>query len=282
MVRMIESVSKRAFSGSSGTYNVHALELAAARERKLKGLNVTVKFLDDTEHVFHVEKRAKGAVLLEQVYQHLELVEKDYFGLQYSDDGSSINSRSPEWMRWLDPSKSIKKQLGNCQCSLYFRVKFYVSDPSKLQEEYTRYQFYLQLRRDILEERLHLPPSTAILLASYTVQSELGDYQPEEHGPNYLSNMQLVPGQTEEIERKISELHKLHKGQLPADAEFNFLDHAKKIEMYGVELHKAKDNANKELQLGVTHIGLVVFQNNIRINVFSWSKIMKIDRKSVV
>lgn len=98
MVRMIESVSKRAFSGSSGTYNVHALELAAARERKLKGLNVTVRFLDDTEHVFHVEKRAKGAVLLEQVYQHLELVEKDYFGLQYSDEGGSINIRSSEWM----------------------------------------------------------------------------------------------------------------------------------------------------------------------------------------
>lgn len=95
---MIESVSKRAFSGSSGTYNVHALELAAARERKLKGLNVTVRFLDDTEHVFHVEKRAKGAVLLEQVYQHLELVEKDYFGLQYSDEGGSINIRSSEWM----------------------------------------------------------------------------------------------------------------------------------------------------------------------------------------
>ncbi|KAJ8923374.1 hypothetical protein NQ315_001932 [Exocentrus adspersus] len=279
MVRMIESVSKRAFSGSSGTYNVQALELAAARERKLKGLNVTVRFLDDTEHVFHVEKRAKGAVLLEQVYQHLELVEKDYFGLQYSDDRCSPNNSSPEWMRWLDPSKSIKKQLGNCQYPLYFRVKFYVSDPSKLQEEYTRYQFYLQLRRDILEERFHLPTSTAILLASYTVQSELGDYQPEEHGPNYLSNLQLVPGQTEDIEKKISELHKLHKGQLPADAEFNFLDHAKKIEMYGVELHKAKDNTNKELQLGVTHIGLVVFQNNIRINVFSWSKIMKISFK---
>ncbi|KAJ8951573.1 hypothetical protein NQ318_020450 [Aromia moschata] len=274
MVRMIESVSKRAFSGSSGTYNVHALELAAARERKLKGLNVTVRFLDDTEHVFHIEKRAKGVVLLEQVYQHLELVEKDYFGLQYSDDGSSPNSRSPEWMRWLDPSKSIKKQLGNCQYPLYFRVKFYVSDPSKLQEEYTRYQFYLQLRRDILEGRLYLPPSTAILLAT-----ELGDYQPEEHGPNYLSNLQLVPDQTEEMERKITELHKLHKGQLPADAEFNFLDHAKRIEMYGVELHKAKDNTNRDIQLGVTHLGLVVFQNNIRINVFSWSKIMKISFK---
>lgn len=276
---MIESVSKRAFSGSSGTYNVHALELAAARVRKLKGLTVTVKFLDDTEREFLVEKRAKGSDLLDQVYQHLELVEKDYFGLQYCPDGS-INPKRPEFNRWLDPSKTIKKQLGqNCQYPLYFRVKFYVSDPSKLQEEYTRYQFYLQLRRDILEERLHLPPSTAILLASYTVQSELGDYQPEEHGPNYLSHLQLIPNQTEEMEKKIAELHKLHKGQLPADAEFNFLDHAKRIDMYGVELHKAKDNANKDIELGVTHIGLVVFQNNIKINTFSWSKIMKISFK---
>lgn len=95
---MIESVSKRAFSGSSGTYNVHALELAAARERKLKVLNVTVRFLDDTEHVFRVEKRAKGGVLLEQVYQHLELVEKDYFGLQYSEEGSQPSERCLEWM----------------------------------------------------------------------------------------------------------------------------------------------------------------------------------------
>lgn len=95
---MIENVSKRAFSGSSGTYNVHALELAAARVRKLKGLAVAVLFLDDTEHRFAVDKRAKGAALLEQVYQHLELVEKDYFGLQYSGNGCSPSSNKPEFM----------------------------------------------------------------------------------------------------------------------------------------------------------------------------------------
>ncbi|XP_044253783.1 tyrosine-protein phosphatase non-receptor type 4 [Tribolium madens] len=277
---IVESVSKRTFSGSSGTYNVQALELAAARERsKLKGFNITVRFLDDTEHEFHVGKRCKGSVIMDQVYQHLELVEKDYFGLQYSENGCAPNVNKPELMRWLDPSKPIKKQLNHCQYPLYFRVKFYVSDPSKLQEEYTRYQFCLQIRRDILEGRLVLAPSTAILLASYTVQAELGDYQPEEHGPNYLSTMQLIPGQCEEMERKIAELHKLHKGQSPAQAEFNFLDHAKRIEMYGVELHKTRDNTNREIQLGVTHMGLVVFQNNIKINTFSWSKIMKISFK---
>ncbi|XP_018330601.1 tyrosine-protein phosphatase non-receptor type 4 isoform X2 [Agrilus planipennis] len=276
---MIESLSRRALTGSSGTYNVHALELAALRERKLKGLKVTVMFLDDTDHTFHIEKKAKGSVLLEQVYQHLELIEKDYFGLQYSDAGCSPSNNKPECMQWLDPSKTIKKQLGNCEYPLYFRVKFYVSDPSKLKEEYTRYQFYLQVRKDILEGRLHLSSSTACLLASYTVQSELGDYHSDEHGPNYLSNLQLIPMQTEEMEKKIAELHKLHRGQLPADAEFNFLDHAKRIDMYGVELHKAKDNMNRDIQLGVTSIGLVVFQNNIRVSAFSWSKIMKISFK---
>ncbi|KAJ1526841.1 hypothetical protein ONE63_008405 [Megalurothrips usitatus] len=273
---MIESVSRRAFSGSSGTYNVRASELA--RDRRLKTLTATVVFLDDSQHCFQLEKRAKGQALLDLVFQHLELIEKDYFGLQYSDSGILPSPPNPDVMRWLDSAKPVKKQIksGN----LYFRVKFYVSDPSKLQEEYTRYHLYLQVRQDILQGRLQVSPSTACLLASYTAQSELGDYHPEEHGPGYLSHLQLMPGQTEEMEKKVAELHKLHKGQTPADAEFNFLDHAKRLEMYGVDLHRARqDSSGKEIQLGVTSIGLVVFQNNIRINTFSWSKIVKLSFK---
>ncbi|RZF45166.1 hypothetical protein LSTR_LSTR007129 [Laodelphax striatellus] len=257
---MIESVSRVRWS-SSGTYNVRASELARDR---LKTLTAT--------------KRAKGQVLLENVFQHLELIEKDYFGLQYSENGVLPNPPNSDVMRWLDPSKPVKKQMRG-QGHFYFRVKFYVSDPSKLQEEYTRYHFYLQVRKDILVGRLVVPPSTACLLASYIIQSELGDYQIDEHGPKYISGMELVPHQTEEMEKKIAELHKLHKGQTPADAEFNFLDHAKRLEMYGVDLHKAKDSANKELHLGVTSIGLVVFQNGIKINTFSWGKIVKISFK---
>ncbi|XP_063233077.1 tyrosine-protein phosphatase non-receptor type 4 isoform X2 [Bacillus rossius redtenbacheri] len=272
---MFESIPRRALSGSSGTYNVRASELA--RDRRLKTLGVAVHFLDDTQHTFQVEKRAKGHALLEMVFQHLELIEKDYFGLQFSDNGVAPNPANSDNMRWLDPSKLVKKQLRGSQ--LYFRVKFYVSDPSKLQEEYTRYHFYLQVRRDILQGRLQLPPSTACLLSSYVAQSELGDFNPDEHGPGYLSALQLFPGQNDEMEKKIAELHKLHKGQTPADAEFNFLDHAKRLDMYGVDLHRARDSTNKEIQLGVTFVGLVVFQNNMRINTFSWSKIVKISFK---
>ncbi|TGZ47375.1 Tyrosine-protein phosphatase non-receptor type 4 [Temnothorax longispinosus] len=269
---MIESVSRRALSGSSGSYHVRGAELA--RNRRLKSLSATVTFLDETQHTFQLDKRAKGHVLLDLVFQHLELIEKDYFGLQYAENGVSTTIPTSDMMRWLDPSKPVKKQIRSKGGHFFFKVKFYVSDPSKLQEEYTRYQFYLQIRRDILQGKLQLPPSTACLIAT-----ELGDYHPEEHGPGYLSQLQLIPGQTEEMEKKISELHKLHKGQLPADAEFNFLDHAKRLDMYGVELHKARDSTNKEIQLGVTSIGLVVFQNGIKINVFSWSKIVKISFK---
>ncbi|XP_008559388.1 tyrosine-protein phosphatase non-receptor type 4 isoform X4 [Microplitis demolitor] len=276
VVDMIESVSRRALSGSSGSYHVRGAELA--RDRRLKSLAATVVFLDDTQHTFQLDKRAKGQILLDLVFQHLELIEKDYFGLQYTENGAAVCPNS-DAMRWLDPSKPVKKQIRSKGGQFFFKVKFYVSDPSKLQEEYTRYQFYLQIRRDILQGKLQLPTSTACLIASYTAQSELGDYHPEEHGPGYLSRLQLIPGQTEEMEKKICELHKLHKGQLPADAEFNFLDHVKRLDMYGVELHKARDSTNKEIQLGVTSIGLVVFQNNIKINVFSWSKIVKISFK---
>ncbi|XP_065205473.1 tyrosine-protein phosphatase non-receptor type 4 [Planococcus citri] len=273
---MLESVSRRTFGGSSGTYNVRASELARDRGR-LKTLNVTVVFLDDTQHSFQLDKHAKGNVLLECVFQHLELIEKDYFGLQFTENGSAPSLSNTHLTKWLDPNKAVKKQArGGC---FYFKVKFYVTDPSKLQEEYTRYHFYLQVRKDILQGKLLVSPSTACLLASYTVQSELGDYQIEELEPNYLSGMVLVPGQTEEMERKISELHKMHKGQTPADAEFNFLDHVKRLETYGVDLHRARDSSNKELQLGVTANGLVVFQNNIRINTISWAKIVKISFK---
>lgn len=184
-----------------------------------------------------------------------------------------------------------------------FRFQFYVTDPSRLQEEYTRYQFYLQIKRDIFQAKLTCPLNTACLLASYTVQckcplhfynskqqfsvsnifsfsiAELGDYNSTEHFNGYLSSLRLLAEQTEEAERRISELHKLHRGQLPADAEYNYLEHAKKLYMYGVDLHKATDSTGKDINLGVTSVGLVVFQNNVRMNVFSWSKMVKISFK---
>ncbi|XP_071033049.1 tyrosine-protein phosphatase non-receptor type 4 [Parasteatoda tepidariorum] len=266
-------MSRRAFVGSSGTYNVRASELA--REKRVKTIRCTVFFLDDSQQTFEIDKRSKGQILLDMVFQHLELIEKDYFGLQFSELDHSSNT-----MRWMDANKLIRKQIkSGPPYLLYFRVKFYVCDPSKLHEEYTRYHFFLQLKKDIVDGKLIVPSATAVLLASYAVQSEIGDFNPEEHKNGYLSELRLMANQTEEIEKKIAELHKLHKGQTPADAEYNFLDHAKRLDMYGVDLHKARDTTNADIQLGVTSSGLVVFQNNLKINTFSWAKIVKISFK---
>ncbi|CAH4027088.1 unnamed protein product [Pieris brassicae] len=273
---MIESVSRRAFSSSSGTYNVRASELA--RERKLNIFNVTVLFLDDTQQSFQIEKKAKGSTLLELVFQHLDLIEKDYFGLQFTENGSPPSATNTEITRWLDSSKSVKKQVG-VNAQFWLSVRFYPPEPCRLAEEFTRYLLCLQLRKLLLDGRIIAPRNTALLLASFTVQAELGDYSTTEHTNSYLSELCLIPKQSAEDERRIRELHKLHKGQSPADAEANFLEHAKRLDCYGVESHPAKDYNGKDILIGVTSIGIVVFQNNIRVNTFSWSKIVKISFK---
>merc|ERR1712223_1870309 len=175
-------------------------------------------------------------------------------------------------MRWLDPSKLVRKQVRiNCNgqktgvtpvATLYFRVKFYVTDPSRLKEEFTRYQVYMQVKKDISEGRLNAPMSTICLLTSFVVQSTIGDYDPDTCGSGYLIpyydlrkhsiNEQNLDN--EELDRRIVELHKLHKCQSPGEAEMNFLEHAKRLEMYGIALHPGKDSQGRAIQLGVTCI----------------------------
>ncbi|CAH1788374.1 unnamed protein product, partial [Owenia fusiformis] len=261
---------------SSGTYNVRASELAREPNSTNRSLRCIICFLDDTQETFDIDKRSKAQALLDKVFDHLELIEKDYFGLQYSEAAQPTS----ESLRWLDPLKTVKKQIRlGPPYTLWFRVKFYVSDPSKLAEEYTRYHFFLQLKKDILESRLVCPPSTAALLASFAVQSELGDFSAEDHTGGYLSEFRFIPGQTEAFEKDVAMLHRQHRGQTPADAEYNFLDKAKRLDMYGVDLHQARDQSNQEIQLGVTSAGLVIFQKNQRTNTFSWAKIVKISFK---
>lgn len=265
------------WSNLSTTCRFRSTELA--RDKKQRKQCVTVLFLDDTTHTFQIEKRAKGCELLEQVFQFLELSEKDYFGLMFPQKPGDV-------VRWVDAHKQFKKQCNSLALDndstvplLEFRVKFFVSDPSRLQEEYTRYQYYLQIKRNVFVGKLPCSINTQCLLSSYTVQSELGDFNAPEHQAGYLSSMQLLTDQTAEAERKISELHKLHRGQLPADAEYNYLEHAKRLDLYGIDLHKATDSNGKELQLGVSATGLLVFQNGLRINTFSWAKMVKVSFK---
>ena len=150
----------------------------------------TVVFLDDSSHRFTLDKKAKGQDLLTAVFQHLELTEREYFGLVWSEGGAALPpGHAPDVTRWLDPAKPVRKQMrvkGVAAITLYFRLKFYVTDPSRLQEEYTRYHAYLQVKHDLTVGRLVAPVSTVCLLTSYAVQSSLGDWDPDTSRPPYL------------------------------------------------------------------------------------------------
>ncbi|KAM4557527.1 band 4.1-like protein 3b isoform 4-T6 [Fundulus diaphanus] len=254
--------------------------------KKVKMMQCKIALMDGTDYTVNVEKRAKGHVLFDKVCDHLNLLEKDYFGITYRDVENQKN--------WLDPSKELKKQIRTGPWNFAFNVKFYPPDPSQLSEDITRYYLCLQLRDDVVSGRLPCSFATHTLLGSYTVQSELGDYDPEELGSDYISEIRFAPNQTKELEEKVMELHKTYKGMTPAEAEIHFLENAKKLSMYGVDLHHAKlvgnlyeslapaegeDSEGVEIMLGVCASGLLIYRDRLRINRFAWPKILKISYK---
>ncbi|XP_066871665.1 band 4.1-like protein 3 isoform X2 [Kogia breviceps] len=239
--------------------------------KKPKSMQCKVILLDGSEYTCDVEKRSRGQVLFDKVCEHLNLLEKDYFGLTYRDAENQKN--------WLDPAKEIKKQIRSGAWHFSFNVKFYPPDPSQLSEDITRYYLCLQLRDDIVSGRLPCSSVTLATLGSYTVQSELGDYDPDECGSDYISEFHFAPNHTKELEDKVIELHKSHRGMTPAEAEMHFLENAKKLSMYGVDLHHAKDSEGVEIMLGVCASGLLIYRDRLRINRFAWPKVLKISYK---
>ncbi|NXS35380.1 E41L2 protein, partial [Pomatostomus ruficeps] len=239
--------------------------------RKIKTVQCKVMLLDGTEYSCDLEKRAKGQVLFDKVCEHLNLLEKDYFGLLFYENSEQKN--------WLDASKEIKRQIRSLPWIFTFNVKFYPPDPSQLTEDITRYFLCLQLRQDIASGRLPCSFVTHTLLGSYMLQAELGDHDPEEHRSDYISEFQFAPNQTQEMEEKVAELHKTHRGLTPAQADSQFLENAKRLSMYGVDLHHAKDSEGVDIMLGVCANGLLIYKDRLRINRFAWPKILKISYK---
>ncbi|KAM9060394.1 band 4.1-like protein 2 isoform 9-T17 [Megaptera novaeangliae] len=253
------------------TNELKAEKASQKATKKTKTVQCKVTLLDGTEYSCDLEKRAKGQVLFDRVCEHLNLLEKDYFGLVFQEN--------PEQKNWLDPAKEIKRQLRNLPWLFSFNVKFYPPDPSQLTEDITRYFLCLQLREDIASGRLPCSFVTHALLGSYTLQAELGDCDPEEHGSHDLSDFQFAPTQTKELEEKVAELHKTHRGLSPAQADSQFLENAKRLSMYGVDLHHAKDSEGVDIKLGVCANGLLIYKDRLRINRFAWPKILKISYK---
>ncbi|RXN13568.1 tyrosine- phosphatase non-receptor type 4-like isoform X1 [Labeo rohita] len=195
------------------SYDVGALE--EARERQHAQVVCNVLLLDNTVQTFRVNKQDQGRILLDVVYKHLELTERDYFGLQLADDSSDTQ-------RWLDPNKPVRKQL----------------------------------------------------------KTELGDYSHSEHLPGYLSEYSFIPNPPQDFEKEVAKLHQEHNGLTPAQSEFNYLNAARMLELYGVELHYARDHCNTEIYIGVLSAGISVYKDRVRVNHFPWLKIVKISFKS--
>ncbi|XP_027310314.2 band 4.1-like protein 2 isoform X1 [Anas platyrhynchos] len=254
------------------TKEVQTAEVISQKSpKKIKTVQSKVVLLDGTEYTCDLEKRAKGQILFDKVCEHLNLLEKDYFGLLFYENSDQKN--------WLDPSKEIKRQIRSLPWLFTFNVKFYPPDPSQLTEDITRYFLCLQLRQDIASGRLPCSFVTHALLGSYILQAEMGDHDPEEHHGDYISEFQFAPNQTQEMEEKVAELHKTHRGLTPAQADSQFLENAKRLSMYGVDLHHAKDSEGVDIMLGVCANGLLIYKDRLRINRFAWPKILKISYK---
>lgn len=239
--------------------------------RRPKTMQIKVTLLDDTLYECELDKHAKGQELFMKVCDHLNLLEKDYYGLAIWE--------TPTMKTWMDLNKDIRRQVQGANYNFTFNVKFYPPDPAQLSEDITRYYLCLQLRKDILQGRLPCSFVTLALLGSYALQSELGEYDPEVHGSDYAKEMKMAQGQTKELEDKMMELHHTYRSMSPAQADLMFLENAKKLSMYGVDLHQAKDLDGVDIMLGVCSSGLMVYKDKLRINRFPWPKVLKVSYK---
>ncbi|XP_044288597.1 FERM, ARHGEF and pleckstrin domain-containing protein 2 isoform X3 [Varanus komodoensis] len=250
--------------------NLSSAIASAPAKTHERSLQIKIKLLDNTVEVLDIESKCYGEKLLTEVFNRLNLVESDYFGIEFQNMQSC-------WV-WLEPMKPTIKQIRRPKnAMLRLAVKFFPPDPGQLQEEYTRYLFALQIKRDLAEERLTCNDNTAALLISHLLQSEIGDFD-ESGDREHLKNNQYFPHQ-ERLQGKILEFHRKHMGQTPAESDFQVLEIARKLEMYGMRFHLASDREGTKINLAVSHMGVLVFQGNTKINTFNWSKIRKISFK---
>uniref|UniRef100_A0A5S6QCN9 Moesin/ezrin/radixin homolog 1 n=1 Tax=Trichuris muris TaxID=70415 RepID=A0A5S6QCN9_TRIMR len=236
-----------------------------------KVLRCKVYLLDDNSSVeIEYNKSYTGECLLNQVCDQLNILEKDYFGLRFVD--------SNHVRYWLDPTKLVIRQVKHLRnLCLLLRIKFFPEDISVIKEEYTRYLFVQQLRRDIRHGRLYCPPNEAAFLGAYLIQGVLGDYNPSEHPDNYVSQYKLFVNQIPRLEEKIASIHKMLTGMSPAEADRKFLDVAVTLDTYGFYPFTVTVAHDEQLFLGAAARGVVAYKEQTKTLDLQWSDIKKLD-----
>ncbi|KAL7054526.1 hypothetical protein AAHC03_025996 [Spirometra sp. Aus1] len=239
-----------------------------------KSVECGVLMLDGVEQIFSIDRNAYGIHLLEEICKKHELTETEYFGLTYR---SSLRVDM-----WLKPNEKISKQLDKLPWNLEFRVKFYPARPDDLKDDLTRYFLCLQIRQDLISGQLPCSFNTYVLLGAYVIQSEAGDYDPNVHeGIKYLAKVPFAPRdlQTNEMLARIKYLHGCLTGKTPEQADGLFLENARRLALYGVDLHRVTNETGEELSLGVYHSGILVYRGRLRMQRFSWPYILEISYK---
>lgn len=234
---------------------------------------VDVTLLDTSQLQIEISSKSTGEDLVDAIAKSINILEKDYFGVTHYD-------KKDQTRVWVQNDRKLTKQMKE-PMKCWFQVRFYPPDPAQLQEDITRYQLCLQIQQDVKSGKLPCSFVTHALLGAYLVQSELGDYDPVDHGlsTEYIREFDFAPNQSEDLLERIMEVHKTLKGQSPAEAELHYLDNAKKLAMYGVSLHPARDSEGVDIMLGVCSSGILVYRDRLRINRFAWPKIIKISYK---
>ena len=238
---------------------------------RVKSFHVKILLLDKQELIQEVTKDTTGQDLLDNIFKYLNLIETAYFGLRFQDNDNQTH--------WLDPKKKVSRQIrGVAPITLYLGVKFYAADPCRLVEEITRYQFFLQVKQDVLQGRLPVTIDLAVELAALALQSELGDYESKQHFPGYVSDFRFISAQTEEFESDVEKAHAsmTNMGIVPATAEMTYLEKVKWLDMYGVDLHPVIGEDNIEYFLGLTPSGIIVLRNRTKVGNYFWPRITKI------
>ncbi|XP_035181021.1 tyrosine-protein phosphatase non-receptor type 13 isoform X4 [Oxyura jamaicensis] len=230
--------------------------------------------------------------VFDMVVAHIGLVEHHLFGLAtlrdneffFVDPDIKLSKVAPEG--WKEEPK--KKNKPPVNFTLFFRIKFFVDDVSLIQHTLTCHQYYLQLRKDILEDRMHCDDETALLLASLALQAEYGDYQAEVHGMSYFRLEHYVPARVMEkldtsyIKEELPKLHSTYVGASEKETELEFLKLCQRLTEYGIHLHHVLPEKRSQtgILLGVCSKGVVIFEvhNGARTPVlrFPWRETKKI------